>query len=354
MKEELLPLTRRLGEDRERLRSTERKIGVTRSATRAAWKTGALSGSWVNRAGHEEFGFSMDNDRFVHLKGVVQSGTNATSIFTLPVAVRPATPRALLAAASGGVALVTVGADGTVVAESLSGANVTTWVSLSGLMYSLDQYSDGDQVAGHGTKVSDGALSDPVAKTRKHLSGMIVMSGISETTSAPTSLEELFNLAHDHASPWRYPIPAVADDELLRMDITKNSMRWVTGSDASDYLSTEGLCWPSVGMMADRATATLASGVTEYGGIYVPQASVFKDAMGLCWVGCIVNVTNVAAGDDVLTLPAGFRPSQTAVIPVLNNNNPEAVKIKPDGVVEFDEAAATGWVSIAHAFWADN
>jgi hypothetical protein len=346
-----------MAETRQRLETAERVSGGNRTACRSSWKVPSLTNSWANRAGCEAAGYALDNDGTVHLKGVVTTGASGTSIFTLPVTVRPAVPRVLPVAASGGLAKLTVGTDGTVVATSLSGSAVGTWVSLSGALFSVDQYPAGSSPMGTSALAGDGAAADAITTTRRHLGGMIMASGRAKAFTTPVAQDELFTVGHIHASPWRYPITAVGNDALVRLDLEKTTMDWIAGADPSTYLTLEGIQWPSLELWSSIVSATLASGVTQYPTTtesWCPQVSAWKDSMGMCWVGGIFNITNAGAGDDVFTLPVGYRPVSDAIVPCLNNNVSRALRIKTDGVVELEAAGTASWVAIAHAYWPDN
>ena len=58
--------------------------------TGADWIAPTLLNSWVNAGGaFETAGYLKDPLGFVHLKGVVQSGTSGTAVFVLPTGYRP-------------------------------------------------------------------------------------------------------------------------------------------------------------------------------------------------------------------------------------------------------------------------
>ena len=96
-----------LSELNDCVETTERNLSRTRRARRAAWKTPTFTNSWVNFGAsptYELAGYALDNDGYVHLKGLIKTGATATSAFTLPVGYRPVRDMQVAIAASGGLA----------------------------------------------------------------------------------------------------------------------------------------------------------------------------------------------------------------------------------------------------------
>jgi len=97
----------------------------------------AFTGTWVNFAGGwQTAGFYKDPLGFVHLRGMIKSGTIATSAFTLPPGHRPAVSEKFAAATGSAVGNVTAGSvdvlsDGTVVPA----VGLTGYVTLSGIRF---------------------------------------------------------------------------------------------------------------------------------------------------------------------------------------------------------------------------
>lgn len=96
-----------------------------------------FTGTWVNFAGGwTEAAFYKDPLGFVHLRGMIKSGTIATSAFTLPPGHRPAVSEKFAVATGSAVGNVTAGSvdvltDGTVVPA----VGLTGYVSLSGIRF---------------------------------------------------------------------------------------------------------------------------------------------------------------------------------------------------------------------------
>ena len=69
------------------------KIRTGQVADQQAWQAPTLLNSWVNYAGtFATVGYMKDTLGFVHLKGVIKTGTTTigTVLFTLPAGYRPA------------------------------------------------------------------------------------------------------------------------------------------------------------------------------------------------------------------------------------------------------------------------
>ena len=76
--------------------------------------------------------------------------------------------------------------------------------------------------------------------------------------------------------------------------------------------------------------------------------------MGFCWLGGIVNITNVSAGSVVGTLPADYRPTTDCIVPCTNNNVATSLRIKPNGDVTLEAAGAAAFLTVGHGYWLDN
>lgn len=100
----------------------------------AAWIAPTLLNSWVTYdANFNEAGYRKDANGFVHLKGMIKSGSS--TMFTLPVGYRPkvdGTRRYLLTGqCSAGIGRIDIMSNGNV--DYVSGANA--WFSLDGISF---------------------------------------------------------------------------------------------------------------------------------------------------------------------------------------------------------------------------
>jgi len=96
------------------------------------WFAPTLLNSWINYGGDFEVaGYMKDNHGFVHLKGVVKSGTIDKAIFTLPDGYRPYKQEIFHIISNDALGRVDIKADGNVYVE----VGNNTYVSLSGIIF---------------------------------------------------------------------------------------------------------------------------------------------------------------------------------------------------------------------------
>ena len=146
-------------------------------------------------------------------------------------------------------------------------------------------------------------------------------------------------------------------DQKLR--INGNGIRDSGGSDAITFDGSQNttitgdLTVSTAGStIAQEAwnAPTLESNWSNYGGDYV-ESGYMKDTMGFVHIRGMIDC--VGAGDDIFTLPAGYRPASKLIFVVLYYDNgtyrPGRVDITSAGVVSaiFPSApAAADWVSL--------
>jgi hypothetical protein len=107
-------------------------IAAKADATQEAWQAPTLQGAWANFGGaYETSGYMKDKFGFVHLKGLVKTGTGV--IFTLPVGYRPSEEKIFATIGNGALADVRVSTNGNV---SMYSGN-SSYLSLSGIVFQL-------------------------------------------------------------------------------------------------------------------------------------------------------------------------------------------------------------------------
>lgn len=355
------PLVRKLEDASSRLADVERRQGTARLASRAAWKTPSLENDWVNRSGCETFGYTLDNDGVVHFRGVIQSGVLGSEVTDLPEELRPPMERYIPIAASGGVAALRITTTGSVIPEDLTGSSTVTWCSLTGACYDRQGYRPDTVPMGAKARSGDYSVLWPVPHARTHLGGLVLAGGLGKFYGSPASGEEVFSVASDQGSLWQYAFTTISAGPgsagYARHDLIKQNFKWKAGVPGTIWASYDGMTWPSARMYNDRQSLTLGSGVTQFtlsAEPWSPQLSVFKDDMGFCWVGGIVNITNVSAGSVVGTLPADYRPTTDCIVPCTNNNVAASLRIKPNGDVTLEAAGAAAFLAVGHGYWLDN
>lgn len=93
----------------------------------------AFTNAWTNfGSGWADAAFWRDPLGFVHMRGLIKSGSVGAAAFTLPPGFRPKVNEAFVTVSNGAVGRVDVLTDGTVVPAAPS-SNV--WVSLSGINF---------------------------------------------------------------------------------------------------------------------------------------------------------------------------------------------------------------------------
>ncbi len=107
-------------------------LNAKANSAQSAWVAPTLAGAWLNFGGsYEAAGYLKDNFGFLHLKGLVKSGTGV--IFNLPVGFRPSEEKIFASIGNGTLADVRVGTNGDV---SLYSGN-SSYLSLSGIVFQL-------------------------------------------------------------------------------------------------------------------------------------------------------------------------------------------------------------------------
>lgn len=99
------------------------------------WSAPTLLNSWANYGGaFHNAGYFKDSLGFVHLRGLVKSGTTGYPIFTLPAGYRPTAAHMFSVHAGGAEARVEAVVDGNVYVAAYSGGN-NNYVSLDGITF---------------------------------------------------------------------------------------------------------------------------------------------------------------------------------------------------------------------------
>jgi hypothetical protein len=96
----------------------------------------AFQNGWTNEPGYHEAAFLRDPMGFVHIRGVVQSGTDNATIFTLPEGYRPNKFMYFAVLDSAGFSAIEVGDDGNV--RPTTGASAGTFINVN-LSFKADE-----------------------------------------------------------------------------------------------------------------------------------------------------------------------------------------------------------------------
>lgn len=101
-----------------------------------SWTVPTLGNSWATYgAGWEGPGFMLDSMGFVHLRGLIKSGTVATTVFTLPAGYRPINGHIFSGIAGVGGCRIDVASSGTVTIQQYFGSGTNASVSLGGITF---------------------------------------------------------------------------------------------------------------------------------------------------------------------------------------------------------------------------
>lgn len=111
--------------------ATQAELNVA-VAVEAVTTVSSFSGTWVISSGALPATYYKDRGR-TYLGGAVKSGTSGTSAFTLPPSYSPSAQVEFPVVASGGIAEVVIGSDGTVKPLNIGATSVTTVVYLVGI-----------------------------------------------------------------------------------------------------------------------------------------------------------------------------------------------------------------------------
>lgn len=117
---------------------------LTSTVIEDEWHAPTQLNSWTDYGTpHIGAGYMKDSQGFVHLRGLVKSGTISTAIFTLPVGYRPTAEHAFAVESNATIGTCRVQADGNVMANSGNNA----WFSLSGVHFRADASTSAAQVS---------------------------------------------------------------------------------------------------------------------------------------------------------------------------------------------------------------
>lgn len=107
------------------------------------WTTPTFQNSWTKYASgglYGNVGYRKMPDGTVVMRGLIASGTQNNTAFTLPVGYRPTDNQLFACAMNGGVNRITVQTDGQVVVqETLAGTFNNTWISLNEVRFLGEQ-----------------------------------------------------------------------------------------------------------------------------------------------------------------------------------------------------------------------
>ena len=115
------------------------QLDLKANKAQEAWIAPTLLNGWVNYGGGEEIaGYFKDEFGFVHLKGLIKSGTttSGTVLFTLPITYRPSKNRYFaIALDQSSYGVIVILSSGNV----LGGTTSSSWTSLDGISFKVGE-----------------------------------------------------------------------------------------------------------------------------------------------------------------------------------------------------------------------
>jgi hypothetical protein len=110
---------------------------LTTTTSDGGWVTATLGNSWVSFDGGATFDIPSYRllNRVVYLKGLMKSGTSATTVFTLPVGSRPLKSIQFIGVSTTGAAKIRIDNAGNVSVQSYTTGGSNADVSLNGISF---------------------------------------------------------------------------------------------------------------------------------------------------------------------------------------------------------------------------
>ena len=281
----------------------------------------SFENSWANYAlgDHADAAFRMDAEGWIHLKGLIKTGSNATVCFTLPVGYRPANTIYLHQPhydATGSVVsgYAQIQSTGTVLVGDTSG--VSTWFSLAGI-----QFPSADAAANAAANTTSTTIwlgdtraypteQKPILYRRAN--GMIVGQGIMAAASSSTyySVSGQFDTSKSH-------IFGSCDDSTTSKEMRlSNGTQGISQNGTTtnftildfEYGSREiDDEWVEVdgGIGFQNSWVNFGSTTSDYA-----NAAYYKDQYGFVHLQGMVKSGTIGSSSPIFTLPSGYRPSE--------------------------------------------
>ena len=326
----------------------------------------SFENSWVNYSvAWSTAGFRIDAEGWVHLKGLVKSGTNGATIFTLPEGYRPQTSSVgseytFAVGLNYGSATVSyttyiyiIPSTGEVRAFANAGTP-GTWTSLSGVQFPVAPRKKLDR-----RNITDMSIDAPVVNEVPHAvrrrNGMVVFSGVSDvldTTAVDPNLGD-FSTGYSCMTPVRDNTATTK-----RMDICRARGILSVTTSPTDFgvFHTE---WALPETDYKWITPSYSNSWVDFG-IDVANnwegARYFKDEFGYVHLRGLVK-NGSAANATIFTLPSGYRPShgKHEMFATLANSALCRMDVLSTGQVQAATGGSTTWTSLNgihfHAGW---
>lgn len=301
----------------------------------------AFANSWVNfGTDHATAAFRIDQEGWVHLKGLVKSGTSGNPIFTLPSGYRPRfTQRFVMAGSAAVSCTITIDSTGTVVPVLMTGAT-NAYFSLAGIQFPAWQLStefDGQEFVNNAPYFNSSLSSQQVHWIRRD-NGFNVFNGVAGASSA--AIMHYGNRSH---LSWMFPVGGA--NSSTHWQFSHPGLNLSSASTTTTYTAINGE-FTDFHMEDEWTTPSFTNSWTHFSTNTNPWARVayMKDKYG--WVhlrGLIASGSSATA--DMFTLPAGYRPEGRHLYITRANGSPARVDVYESGVVNAVSGSTT-WTSL--------
>ena len=314
--------------------------------------------SWANynSASWSTAAFRMDAEGWVHLKGLVKTGSTGTTIFTLPTGYRPQSSNVGdeyffavglnygSASVNYSTYIYVIPSTGAVRAVGNAGTP-STWTSLSGVQFPVAPRANLNR-----RNLTDVAIDSPVVNEVPNMirrkNGMVILNGVSDvldTTAVDPFLGD-FN-------PGFSGMCAVRDNTSTakRLDICRSRGVLSVTTSPTDY----GVLWTECALPETEhkwITPSYSNSWVDFGTDVANNwdgARYFKDEYGYVHLrGLVKNGSSATA--TIFTLPEGYRPDhgRHEMFPVMANSALCRMDVLSTGQVQAATGGSTTWTSL--------
>ena len=317
------PLASELKSLSDRIYSLERRGTYPPAVVDSAWNVIGAAGqpafqnSWTNfsTGGWPTMAFFRDSEGWVHLRGMITGGVNATTICTLPIGYRPTSTYNFNIVGSDTFAFGEVRPDGTLRVNGPLSASAGTWYALANICFPVWGLDNVVTVRPNIFSFINDAL-DRQPRIFVRRSGIYELMGLSGALANgyTTSLVG-FGSGSTDAFPVITGNAGTGVYSAARFDQEPGSLAVRVGS-ATSYAVLGGIRWPSTSLDPLFITPTLQNSWVNYPSNTGPnysQAGYFKDSNGIVHLRGLVRFGT--AGAAIFTLPAGYRPGGRSMFP---------------------------------------
>lgn len=264
----------------------------------------AFQNSWVNwGAPFASAGYYRDVNYWVRLQGVVRTGTDNTTIFTLPADYRPPFACHFSVSSNNTIAYLRVGTDGTV-RKVTGGSNI--YVSLDGVTFPVAANPAGWGVPALNTGwVYDGSLTNPAPLIYVRDDGWCWARGSLNGSAA----NEAASLPED-ARPFEYSemISTKGPVAVGRLDLQYRGNIFNSSGTTGTFILGGANWWGVRAQGLPFVTMTLLNGWVPHDSNSFVAPAYYRDHLGIVHLRGLAN-QDARTSVNLANLPAGYRPA---------------------------------------------